>query len=74
MRVRLHVWASVLAVCVCLRAYEFICMCDYNIILLLYMHAQCVRTSVSTRMYVRACECRSMCGRVCVHECVRVRG
>ena len=44
-------------------------MYDYNIILL-YMQAQCVRTSV--RKYVRACECRPMCGRVCVHECARV--
>ena len=47
----------------CVRAYEFICMYDYNIILL-YIQAQCVRTSVGTRMYVRACECRPMCGRV----------
>ena len=31
MRVLLQVWASVLAVCVCARAYEFICMYDYNI-------------------------------------------
>ena len=76
MRVRLQVWASVFAVCVCVRAYEFICMYDYNIILLyrVYMQAQCVRTSVRTRMYVRACECRPIyiCGRVCVHECARV--
>ena len=43
-------------------------MYDYTIILL-YMQAQCVRTSVRTRMYVRACECRPMCVRVCVHEC-----
>ena len=36
------------------------------------MQSQCVRTSVRTRMYVRACECRPMCGRVCVDECARV--
>ena len=46
-------------------------MYDYNIILL-YMQAHCIRTSVRTRMYVRACECRPMCGRVRVHECARV--
>ena len=55
----------------CVRAYQFICMYDYNIILL-YMQAQCICTSVRKRMHVRACECRPMCGRVCVHECARV--
>ena len=44
---------------------------DYNSILL-YMQAQCVRTSVRTRIYVLACEYRPMCGRVYVHECARV--
>ena len=38
------------------------------IIILLDLRAQCVRT----RMYVCACECRPMCGRVCVRECARV--
>ena len=46
----------------CVRVYMH---GDYNIILL-YIQAQCVRTSVHTRMYVHACECRPMCGRVCV--------
>ena len=66
----------------CVRAYEFICMYDYNIILL-YMQAQClrkcmrmlacVRTSVCTRVcacegaHVRVCVCISDC------MCVRVR-
>ena len=56
--------------CVCVRACEFMCVYDHDI-MLLCVQARCVRTSVRTGMYVRACECRPMCGRVCVHECAR---
>ena len=70
MRGRLQVWASYLRfVCACVRTSLYACMI---IILYYYMQAQCVRTSVRTRMYVRECECRPMCGRVYVHECARV--